>query len=338
MSRCKGGEPAGEPKHIDFKDGTPDSQADHALAQAERQSRANSRTTATPYRSLVHPMWKKHYGDYDHLARVKEWSLSGGEAMTSERMTARAYIPHRRARACRSTPPIPSVSAFVSANAGSGKTHVLAQRVINLLLRGVDPAKILCITFTKAAAANMANRVFDTLAEWTALDDAALDEEIAQSTGKQADARTARAGAAAVRLGAGDAGRAEGADHPRLLHAAAASVSVRGQCRGALRRCWTKPRPRNCSTRLTLDVLLEASAEPDSALGQALATAIIVAADQTFKEVIGDAIRKRDAIDGLDRSAPAASTQAIAELVARRSASRRTTRLKRSNRNSSPHR
>ena len=55
----------------------------------------------------------------------------------------------------------PDVSAFVSANAGSGKTHVLAQRVINLLLRGVDPAKILCITFTKAAAANMANRVFN---------------------------------------------------------------------------------------------------------------------------------------------------------------------------------
>ena len=33
-----------------------------------------------PYRSLVHPMWKKHYGDYDHLARVKEWSASGGES------------------------------------------------------------------------------------------------------------------------------------------------------------------------------------------------------------------------------------------------------------------
>jgi ATP-dependent helicase/nuclease subunit A len=76
----------------------------------------------------------------------------------------------------------------VSANAGSGKTHVLAQRVINLLLRGVDPAKILCITFTKAAAANMANRVFGTLADWTTLDDAALDKKIALSTGHQADA------------------------------------------------------------------------------------------------------------------------------------------------------
>src|SRR6202167_6132686 len=72
----------------------------------------------------------------------------------------------------------PNVSAWVAANAGSGKTHVLAQRVINLLLKGVEPEKILCITFTKAAAANMAKRVFDTLAEWTTLDDAGLDKAI----------------------------------------------------------------------------------------------------------------------------------------------------------------
>ena len=72
----------------------------------------------------------------------------------------------------------PDTSAWVAANAGSGKTHVLVQRVINLLLDNVDPAKILCITFTKAAAANMAKRVFDRLAEWTTLDDAALDAAI----------------------------------------------------------------------------------------------------------------------------------------------------------------
>ena len=63
---------------------------------------------------------------------------------------------------------------WVSANAGSGKTHVLAQRVVRLLLHGAPPSKILCLTFTKAAAANMAMRVFDTLALWTRLDDSAL--------------------------------------------------------------------------------------------------------------------------------------------------------------------
>lgn len=72
----------------------------------------------------------------------------------------------------------PRHSAWVSANAGSGKTHVLASRVIRLLLHGAAPAKILCLTFTKAAAANMADRVFQTLARWTQLADAALADDI----------------------------------------------------------------------------------------------------------------------------------------------------------------
>jgi ATP-dependent helicase/nuclease subunit A len=73
----------------------------------------------------------------------------------------------------------PKNSAWVSANAGSGKTHVLAQRVIRLLLAGVKPGRILCLTFTKAAAANMSERVFKNLAQWSALDDSALADAIA---------------------------------------------------------------------------------------------------------------------------------------------------------------
>ena len=69
----------------------------------------------------------------------------------------------------------------MSANAGSGKTHVLVQRVIRLLLDGVPPEKILCITFTKAAAANMAERVFTTLGHWVTLDDDALDAAIREA-------------------------------------------------------------------------------------------------------------------------------------------------------------
>ena len=72
----------------------------------------------------------------------------------------------------------PSCSIWVSANAGSGKTHVLTQRVIRLLLSGVSPSKILCLTFTKAAAAQMATRVFQTLSQWTALSDGKLKEAI----------------------------------------------------------------------------------------------------------------------------------------------------------------
>lgn len=78
----------------------------------------------------------------------------------------------------------PSLSAWVSANAGSGKTHVLARRVIRLLLRGARPSAILCLTYTKAAAAEMSNRVFRTLSDWVRLDDTALAARIAELQGE----------------------------------------------------------------------------------------------------------------------------------------------------------
>src|SRR6201998_3240356 len=88
----------------------------------------------------------------------------------------RPIPPQLRATQARASDP--TASAFVSANAGSGKTHVLVQRVIRLLLEGVPPEKILCITFTKDAAANMAERVFTTRGHWVTLGDAALDDAI----------------------------------------------------------------------------------------------------------------------------------------------------------------
>jgi ATP-dependent helicase/nuclease subunit A len=84
----------------------------------------------------------------------------------------------------------PAASVWVSANAGSGKTHVLAQRVLRLLLDGVPPAKILCLTFTKAAAANMAERVFKALSTWTALDDVGLAKALAEIGAPKIDAGT----------------------------------------------------------------------------------------------------------------------------------------------------
>jgi ATP-dependent helicase/nuclease subunit B len=73
----KGGEPPGKPNLIDFNEGTPDTQADRALTKLKALA-VTFENPDTPYLSLVHPMWKTHYGDYDHLARVKEWSLTGG--------------------------------------------------------------------------------------------------------------------------------------------------------------------------------------------------------------------------------------------------------------------
>src|SRR3954466_4117078 len=72
----------------------------------------------------------------------------------------------------------PRDHAALSASAGTGKTHVLTARVLRLLLSGADPASILCLTFTKAGAAEMAERIHGRLAYWVRLKDEALAHEL----------------------------------------------------------------------------------------------------------------------------------------------------------------
>ncbi|MFN3400486.1 MAG: double-strand break repair helicase AddA, partial [Ferrovibrio sp.] len=78
----------------------------------------------------------------------------------------------------------PTLSAWVAANAGSGKTRVLVDRVTRLLLMGTRPSGILCLTFTKAAAAEMQLRLTDRLGKWTTLADAALKAELFELLGR----------------------------------------------------------------------------------------------------------------------------------------------------------
>lgn len=89
----------------------------------------------------------------------------------------------------------PRASAWVSANAGSGKTHVLAYRVILvILLAGADPGSILCLTFTRAAAAETAKRVFDILGKWTLLPDGKLASAIQEIEHRRPERRSPRRG------------------------------------------------------------------------------------------------------------------------------------------------
>ena len=74
----------------------------------------------------------------------------------------------------------PASSVWVRANAGSGKTHVLTERVLRLLLSGVSPEEILCLTYTKAAAAEMRRRVAARLADWALLPDAELERRLTE--------------------------------------------------------------------------------------------------------------------------------------------------------------
>ena len=95
----------------------------------------------------------------------------------------------------------PRASSWVSASAGSGKTRLLVDRVLRLMLAGNDPARILCLTFTRAAAAEMATRLQARLGAWATLPDAALDAEIADLTGVLPDTATrARARALFARV------------------------------------------------------------------------------------------------------------------------------------------
>lgn len=87
-----------------------------------------------------------------------------------------------REREIRLVATSPEINAWVLANAGSGKTTILGNRVIRLLLAGAAPDRILCLTFTKAAAAEMQTRIFRELARWVQLGDAALDAEIGRVT------------------------------------------------------------------------------------------------------------------------------------------------------------
>ncbi len=84
-------------------------------------------------------------------------------------MTARDAASEAQVEAAR-----PDLSTWLSANAGSGKTRVLTDRVARLLLDGVNPQHILCLTYTKAAASEMQNRLFARLGGWAMLADADL--------------------------------------------------------------------------------------------------------------------------------------------------------------------
>ena len=82
----------------------------------------------------------------------------------------------------------PGQSVWVAASAGSGKTKVLTDRVLRLLLSGARPERILCLTFTKAAAAEMATRIAGRLSKWAVAEDVVLADELGTLSGRPPEA------------------------------------------------------------------------------------------------------------------------------------------------------
>src|SRR5512143_4214951 len=98
-------------------------------------------------------------------------------ARRGSKMTARPALPEEADRN-QARASDPSASAWVSANAGTGKTEVLVKRVQRLLLASFKPESILCLTYTKTAAAEMQNRLLKDLAAWAMMPDEELREQL----------------------------------------------------------------------------------------------------------------------------------------------------------------
>ena len=122
---------------------------------------------------------------------VGDWSrvVIGADdvRMNPERAAAQQKADSAQQRAAD-----PTQSVWVAASAGSGKTKVLSDRVLSLLLAGVEPSRILCLTFTRAAAAEMANRIAERLRKWTAAEYDELAKDVRQITGRYPDDDTRR--------------------------------------------------------------------------------------------------------------------------------------------------
>ncbi len=194
----------------------------------------------------------------------------------------------------------PRASVWVSANAGTGKTHVLTQRVLRLLLTGTAPERILCLTYTKAAAAEMSTRVFDTLAGWVGLSEAELTATLATLLGTQpATSELALASTLFTR-----AIETPGGFKVQTIHAFCERLLQRFPLEAGVSPGFEilDDATARALLRGAIDETLDdATADRDAPLGRALTTAIRYAADDQFDTVLGQAIRQRDLLESLVR-------------------------------------
>ena len=179
----------------------------------------------------------------------------------------------------------PRRSAWVSANAGSGKTRVLAQRVERLLLAGTHPAKILCLTFTKAAAAEMSNRVFKELGKWAVAGDDDLEAALSKIEGRpispEERARARRLFAEALETPGGLKIQTIHAFCDRLLHAFPFEAGVSGHF-----EVLDETTAAELLAEARAEVFERAVLEPDSAWGRALTRLVEASSEDGLRDAL----------------------------------------------------
>ncbi len=212
----------------------------------------------------------------------------------------------------------PTASAWVAANAGAGKTHVLKQRVLRILLAGTPPDRILCLTYTKAAAAEMAGRVFADLSVWATAPDEGLAASLAKVLARQPtndETKAARAlFARAIETPGGLKVQTIHAFCERLLQrfpleaGVPPGFSILDDAEGA-----------RLVREATDGVLGDAVRDPAGPLGEALAAIVGFAAGDAFDAILRGALARRDWIDAMTRIAlrDAEGEQAAARIYAR---------------------
>ncbi|WP_119677304.1 double-strand break repair helicase AddA [Indioceanicola profundi] len=205
----------------------------------------------------------------------------------------------------------PDSSVWVGASAGTGKTKVLTDRVLRLMLAGTDPGRILCLTFTKAAAAEMSNRIADRLAKWAVQPDAELRDNLHALTGVVA---TTEQVTAARRLFARVLD-APGGMKIQTIHSFCQSLLRRFPLEAGLTPNFEVMDDRTAAELLDevrADMLAKARFEPDCDLGQAVARLAAALSEDEFGKLLQDITTERgrvrrilDAHGGLDATVEA---------------------------------
>jgi ATP-dependent helicase/nuclease subunit A len=213
--------------------------------------------------------------------------------------------------AAQQTAANPDLSAWVTASAGTGKTRVLIDRILNLLLAGTLPGRILCLTFTKAAAAEMEIRLSRQLSDWAAATDEAIANDLRTRLGGGAGpAAIARA----RRLFADTVEAPEGLKI-RTIHSFCESLLGRFPLEAGI-----APHFKVADDRTTAElmiaardhVLLEADRAPDQPLGRALAVLSARLGEQDFADLVRAIAAGREKFHALFAAHGGAAEAAVA--------------------------